>query len=93
MTYIRHEITCDDGNSREAWRFWLTERGGAPIFVLDSHILYRRKTKRHKFRIEQVWDRLTIHRSTVTDPPEIPEEVEEQLRKEFMEQLTVRNTL
>lgn len=66
---MRFEYITDEaeGLSRKTYRFWLN----GTTLVFDSVAYEKRPSRRHKFRIEKIWNRLS-HNESNMERPQLP---------------------
>ena len=69
---------------KQAWRFSMHD---FPNITLDRYCEYSRKTKRHKWEPEVVWNRLCGRRDNNIERPDPPEWVLEQFKKQIIESM------
>jgi hypothetical protein len=89
---ITIDIPSANSLSMESWRFWVSDsfRSTTGISaVLDSYTTSRRPSMRHKFRIEQKWERLNARArrypgdGLLGTPPEMPQFVRDEVMKQI----------
>jgi len=87
--YREYANEADDGLSKETWRFcvMLTDR---VKIELDGWRLETRPSKRHKYRIDKWWGRLShVSRYHNVEKPEVPEDVQAEILMEVMDGITI----
>jgi hypothetical protein len=87
MITIERKATAETALFMSRWRFWYDDRDHR--LVLDFWAQYSRPTKRHKWRVEQKYHRLTHRRSTLQAPPSLDETVILEARRRFCQMLRI----
>ena len=70
---------------RERWGFTLLA-GTSAVIYFDDYIFEAKDTIRHKWRIQSRWSRLNSRESNIACP-QIPAEIEIEMRRQFMAQV------
>jgi hypothetical protein len=84
--YDHISITVPAGDlTQEVWSFWFDDRD---TLVLDSYRFQERKTKRHGWKSQSVWDRINYNRTTNIERPAIPLWVQAQAKADFIAQFS-----